>query len=128
MARAGGSRAPARSLWEEERSGRTVIQMHAGKGTDAQLKVRSEARAELLRPALQDPQLALHASDRYLGQAHEGVQGGSHFVRQAVERTDDQFAQGQSVEDVEVLDELAFICPFCLVVAPGEAFEVDAET
>ena len=55
------------------------------------------------------------------------MQSGPHFVRQAVERTDDQFAQGQSVEDVEVLDELAFICPFCLVVAPGEALQVGAQ-
>ena len=101
--------------------------MHAGKGTDAQLEVR-EARAQLLGPALQDARLALHAPDRDLVQGREVLQPRPDAVGEAVERPDDELAERERLQDVEVLHEVAFVADVGAFVGPGEPYEVHAES
>ena len=103
------------------------MRMRAGKGTDSQLEVR-ERLAELLRPALEDARLALHAPDRELVQGREVLQPRPDAVREAVERPDDELAERQVAEDLEVREEVSFVRAVRAVVAPSEAFEVSVES
>ena len=103
------------------------MRMRAGKGTDSQLEVR-ERLAELLRPALEDARLALHAPDRDLVQGREVLQPRPDAVREAVERPDDELAERERLQDVEVLHEVAFVADVGAFVGPGEAYEVHAES